>query len=133
MTDLKPPCILYDGPFKATDLERVKLTQNFQDETKKGDCPVFTGVHAIEALLHVEERFRKIARKMQWTSGDELFEKFSEVVADNAEISWDNIIDNIDPATINDTDAFDKALATFYLKYAAQDSRDTMKKYLESV
>ena len=87
MTDLKPPCILYDSTFKVTDLERVKLTQNFQDETKKASCPVFTGVHGIEALLHVEERFRKIARKMQWTSGDKLFEKFAEVVAVNAETS----------------------------------------------
>ena len=74
MTDLKPPCILYDTSFKLSNLEKTKLQQDFQEGSRKQSCPVFTGTHGIEGLFYVEECFRKIALRLQWTEGDELFD-----------------------------------------------------------
>ena len=114
MTDLKPPCILYDTSFKPSNLEKTKLQQDFQEGSRKQSCPVFTGTHGIEGLLYVEERFRKIASQLQWTDGDELFDNFELILADNAELAWENITSNI-PDAQRTPQRFDEALKEFYL------------------
>jgi hypothetical protein len=53
----------------------------------------FTGEHGIEALLYVEERFRKIAsRTLSWTTGPELFDSFEEVLLDTALTNWEDLV-----------------------------------------
>jgi hypothetical protein len=60
--------------FIPSDLGTVKLKQDFKGGSSNKDkkCPVFNGEHGIEALLYVEERFRKISsRTLQWMTGPE--------------------------------------------------------------
>eukprot|EP00957_Ditylum_brightwellii_P114730 8748579-Ditylum_brightwellii.AAC.1 len=53
---LKQPCIEYEMRFKHSDLERVNLSQQYNNRTTKTKkCPVFTGAEGIEGLLYVEE------------------------------------------------------------------------------
>eukprot|EP00957_Ditylum_brightwellii_P022691 1711237-Ditylum_brightwellii.AAC.1 len=61
-------------------------------------CAFFTGEEGIEGLLFVEERFRKIARQFNYTDGKEFFDNFETVLADNAEMKWDNLVGGIDLA-----------------------------------
>eukprot|EP00957_Ditylum_brightwellii_P210081 15364546-Ditylum_brightwellii.AAC.1 len=61
-TLLKQPCIKYEATFKHSDLERIKLSQSYNDgSTRTKKCPIFMGAEGIEGLLYVEERFRGIA------------------------------------------------------------------------
>ena len=55
--------------FEHSDLEKVKLSQEYDDRTKKQKyCPVYQAKHGIEELLFVKvkERFRKIAAQLEW-------------------------------------------------------------------
>jgi hypothetical protein len=52
---------------------------------KERKCPTFSGEHGIEALLYVEEQFRKLAAcTLSWTTGPELM--------DTALSNWEDII-----------------------------------------
>ena len=68
---------------------------------------------------------------MQWTEGDELFDNFELILADNAELAWENITSNI-PDAQRTPQRFDEALEEFYLRYVANDAKDTMCSYLNS-
>eukprot|EP00957_Ditylum_brightwellii_P097050 7390377-Ditylum_brightwellii.AAC.1 len=57
---------------------------------KQKGAPVFTGVEGIEGLLFVEEQFQKIARQLCYNTGAEFFDNLEDVLADNAEMKWDN-------------------------------------------
>lgn len=54
-------------------------------EQKKKRYPVFTGEHGIVTLLYVEEWFNSICRQLEFTTGEELFDTFEEVVSNQAE------------------------------------------------
>ena len=75
---LRATVLPYKTQLVPSELTTVKLKQDFQGGSSKDKkCPVFTGEHGIEALLYVEERFRKIAsRTLEWTTGQELFDGF---------------------------------------------------------
>jgi hypothetical protein len=76
-------------------LTTVKLKQDFVRGSSNKDkkCPLFTGEHGIEALLYVEERFCKIAsRTLEWTTGQELFDGFEEVLLDTALMNWEDLL-----------------------------------------
>jgi hypothetical protein len=54
---------------------------------------VLTRQHGIEALLYVEERFRKIAsHTLEWTTGHEHFDGFKEVLLDTALTNWEDLV-----------------------------------------
>eukprot|EP00957_Ditylum_brightwellii_P207517 15353354-Ditylum_brightwellii.AAC.1 len=130
---LKQPCIDYESRFKHSDLERVKLSQSYDNgTTKTKKCLVFTGAEGIEGLLYAEERFRSAARQLDFTTGPELFDNFEEVLTDSAEEKWDTIVSNINAAT-REVDHFDNAIKEFYLKYCGAQAKDTMFQYLNLV
>eukprot|EP00957_Ditylum_brightwellii_P019401 1463699-Ditylum_brightwellii.AAC.1 len=129
---LKQPCIEYESTFQHSKLEQVKLTQSYTDGTlmtKK--CPIFTGEEGIERLLYVEERFRKIAKQLEFTTGPELFNNFEEVLTDNAEEKWENVVSNIAEADCDEA-CFNEAMEAYYLKYCDEDSKDTLFDYLQA-
>eukprot|EP00957_Ditylum_brightwellii_P085015 6464032-Ditylum_brightwellii.AAC.1 len=69
-TPLKQPCMTYEATFKHSNLERIKLTQSYNDgSTRSKKCPIFTGAKGIEGLLYVEERFRGIAQQLNFDTG----------------------------------------------------------------
>jgi hypothetical protein len=119
----------YKSKFEHSELEKVKLTQEYDNGSKRQkQCPVYSGKHGIEALLFVEERFRKIAAQMEWTD-HELFDNFEEVLVDAAEDDWEEIVDGIAEAD-RTTARFDECMQQYYLKYCQRDSRDVMFEYL---
>eukprot|EP00957_Ditylum_brightwellii_P148145 11279358-Ditylum_brightwellii.AAC.1 len=69
---LKQPCMLYQAKFTHTVMDKVKITQHYDDNsTKMKKCPIFTGVEGIEGLLYVEEWHRSLACQLQFTIGTE--------------------------------------------------------------
>jgi hypothetical protein len=77
------PCIEYKSSFVKSDLETVKLRQNYDDGTyRECKAPVFNGDGNIECLFYVEERFHHYADKLGWTTGPEMFDNFEEILQD---------------------------------------------------
>ena len=61
---------------------KVQLSQTWDDgTTKKKRCPVFTGERRIEALLYVKDQFNSFCRQLEFTTGEEFFDVFEEVVS----------------------------------------------------
>jgi hypothetical protein len=121
----------YKAKFEHSALEKAKLTQAYDDGSKRQKyCPMFSGKHGLEELLFVEERFRKVANHMEWT-GEELFEHFEEVLIDTAENQWEDIVGDIDDVD-RDEEAFENAIKELYLKYCGGDARDVMFEYLKT-
>jgi hypothetical protein len=56
------PCVEHKSSFVKSDLETVKLRQNYNDGTHR-ECkaPVLNGDGNVECLFYVEERFRHYA------------------------------------------------------------------------
>ncbi len=82
----RAPILAYKTSFAISGLTGTKLKQDFVGRSAKDKkCPIFTGEHGIEALFYVEEQFRKIAsRTLLWTTGQELFDGFEEILMDTA-------------------------------------------------
>eukprot|EP00957_Ditylum_brightwellii_P107265 8184708-Ditylum_brightwellii.AAC.1 len=71
---LKEPCMKYEPTFKHSDLETVKVRQEFDDgSSKTKTCPVFTGKEGIEEILFVEEPFQRIACQFGYNTGARFF------------------------------------------------------------
>eukprot|EP00957_Ditylum_brightwellii_P005452 416922-Ditylum_brightwellii.AAC.1 len=70
LASLKEPCMKYKPTFKHSDLETIKIKQEYNDKiSKTKTCTVFTGEEGIEGLLFVEELFQKIARQLGYNTG----------------------------------------------------------------
>eukprot|EP00957_Ditylum_brightwellii_P034972 2650965-Ditylum_brightwellii.AAC.1 len=55
-TSLKELCMKYEPMLKYSDLETVKIKQDYNDGSSKTKmCLIFTGEEGIEGLLFVEE------------------------------------------------------------------------------
>jgi hypothetical protein len=131
---LRAAIMPYKSGFIPSDLDSVKLKQAFQGGTSKDKlCPIFNGEHGIEALLYVEERFRKIAsRTLSWTTGLELFDGFEEVLIDTALTNWEDLILPI--AEVEKTpDRFEIVLQQLYRKYVGAEARDIQFEYFRTL
>ena len=132
-TALRSNCIEHKSKFVHSELERVKLTQSYDDgSTKTKKCPCYSGEHGVESLLYVEERFRTIARQLSFTDGGELFDNFEEVLTDSAEEKWLNL--TVGVAEVNRTPArFDQAMEACCQRHVDEFARDSMIKYLPTI
>ena len=123
-------CMSYKAEFEHADLESTKLKQSFtNDTTKTKYAKVFTGKYGIEALLFCEERFRKIARQFDYED-EELFDNWEDCLQDRAEDDWTTVVDGVAP---RNTANFNATMQDFYLKYCAEDAKDTMYEYLKTM
>jgi hypothetical protein len=76
-TALNLTCIRYKPVFKQSEMELVKLTQSWENGTSTSmKTPVFQGSEEIEGLLFAKERFDRVCRRLEFTTGDELFDNF---------------------------------------------------------
>ena len=93
----RAPILAYKTSFAISGLTGTKLKQDFVGGSAKDKkCPIITGEHGIEALFYVEERFQKIAaRTLLWTTGQELFDGFEEILMDTALTNWEDITSTI--------------------------------------
>ena len=131
-TSLHRPCIPYVKTYKTSDMETVLLKQTFANgTTQKRKCLVFSGEQGAEGLLQTKERFDKVCEQLRFDTGEELFDNFSQVLSDNAEASWSNLVDNINE---NDQTVarFTQEYTTLLERYATNRGRDFMKDYLLS-
>ena len=127
---VREPCIKHDSKFDHSKLEKVELTQTWDDGTKtKKKCPVFSGDHGIEALLYVEDRFNSICRQLEIVDGGELFDNFAEVLTNQAKNKWETLTAGITVPQKTEL-RFKQTVKEFYLGYCDDDSRDTMFVYL---
>lgn len=92
---LKQLCIKYESSFSHDKLEKVALTQRYDDGIKKKNCTTFTGEYGIELLLYVEDRFRAVCHQLDFIDGDELFNNFEEIFLIVAEEKWTNLVQNL--------------------------------------
>jgi hypothetical protein len=92
---LRAPVLPYKSGFVPSTLATTKLKQDFVGGSVAKDkkCSNFSGEHGIEALLYIEESFRKIAScTLLWTVGPEQFNGFKEVLLDTVLTNWEDII-----------------------------------------
>jgi hypothetical protein len=131
---LRATVLPYKSGFVPSSLTTSKLKQDFDGGSyKEKKCPVFTGEFGIEALLYVEERFRKIAaRTLSWTTGEELFNGFEEVLVDTALTNWEDLIAPIDDAD-KTPQRFEQTLQEMYRKYVGAEARDIHFEYFRTL
>ena len=79
-----PPCMKYKSILKKKDFAKNNFEGNSILQKRKFPCPVFDGTGGIEALLYVEENYRKIAKKLGF-SGALTFDGWEVRVADSAQ------------------------------------------------
>jgi hypothetical protein len=130
----RAPCIEYKTTFVRTELEKVKIRQNYDNGTYlEKQLPVFSGAHSIEALLYCEERFRHYAtRSFEWDTGPELFDNFEEILVDNALEKWETICAPLDEDE-RTVARFDQAIQELYLGYVDNNAKDIMIDYLKEL
>jgi hypothetical protein len=114
ITMSQAPCVECKSNSVKSDLETVKLRQNYDDGTHQ-ECkaPVFNGDGNVECLFYVEERFRHYADKLGWTAGPEMFDNFEEILQDTALEKWETRTQNIaqaDQTMARFTQAFQECL-----------------------
>ena len=130
---IKQPCIKYKSIFQHHDLEKVTLTQRYADgATVKKKCPVFTGKKGIEGLLYVEEKFRKIARQLNYDDGEELFDNWNDCLDDSAEEKWDTLVSGITNAQ-HTVARFNAEMKNYYRRYVDNEARDTLVDYFRNL
>ena len=126
--------IRYSSTFKHTDLQEIKLSQIFDDDTTlKYTAHKYTGSEGIEAIIHCNTRFQRAATKLRW-NGPEKFEHYDEIIEDDALDYWDNQILPDYPNVIDQTLAnFETALAAMVSNFCGgSKTRDHIIAYLES-
>jgi hypothetical protein len=131
---IRAPVLAYRTSFAISGLTGTKLKQDFVGGSAKDKkCPIFTGEHGIEALFYVEERFRKIAsRTLLWTTGQELFDGFEEILMDTALTNWEDITSTI--LEVGRTpERFELALQEMYRKYVSAEAREVQFEYFRSI
>jgi hypothetical protein len=127
---LRVTVLPYKSGFVPFLLTTVKLKQDFEGgQYKEKKSLIFTEEHGIEALLYVEERFRKIAScTLSWTTGEELSNGFEEVLIDTALTNWEDLV-----APIADADKgsprFEQMLQAMYHRYVGAEARDIHFEY----
>jgi hypothetical protein len=133
---LKASVLQYKSSFDRTQMDTVKLQQRV---TAGGDSystnkknPVFDGTGGIDALLFVEDQFRRNAAKLLFDTGAELFDNFDECLSGTAATKWNTLTRGI-PTNERTTDKFDETIEAFYRKYCPGDARDVMVDYLDEV
>jgi hypothetical protein len=76
-TVLNLACMRYKPVFKQSDMELVKFTQSWENGTLTSMItPVFQGSEEIKGLLFAKECFDRVCRRLEFTTGDELFDNF---------------------------------------------------------
>jgi hypothetical protein len=133
---VKASVLKYKSSFDRTQMDTVKLQQGVTaggDEyiTNKKN-PVFDGTGGIEALLLVEDQFRRNAAKLLFDTGAELLDNFDECLSGTAATKWSTLTRGI-PANERTMDKLDETIEPFYRKYCPGDARDVMIKYLDVV
>ena len=79
---IKRPCIVYEEKLNRKEIEETKLYEVIDDVKKTKTVPMFDGSTDIEGLLYTEERYRKVARQLQFFTskhGDNRDSKVSSV------------------------------------------------------
>ena len=131
-----PPAMKYKSIVKKKDFSRVNLegvtpTGNLGSSIKrKYPCPIFDGTGGIEALLYVEETFKKLALKLDYDVA-EGFDSWELCLADSALEHWENINDTITADDRTNT-KFNALILKFYLRYSSTEAREVMYSYLGS-
>ena len=122
--------MVYEEKLNRKEIEEIKLYEVIDDVKKTKTVPMFDGSTDIEGLLYTEERYRKVARQLQFFTGPELYDNFEELLRETAEEHWTQVVAAVPEA--NRTPAtFDAHMRQFYLKYVDEDARDQMFEYIE--
>lgn len=125
-------CVKYEIGYKSEDMEKVKLTQEFDDQTKRSrETPVFSGKEGAEGLIYVYKRFKTTAKYLSFDEGVELFDNFGLCLKSTAEENWATLTDEIDDDD-KTPEFFEECFHEFLLKYCTHDARDLLIDYLKS-
>ena len=126
------PCMAYKKAYKTSEMETVTLRNRTADGTDvKRRCLVFTGDEGVEGLIQTKTRFNSVAHALQLEEGPELFDNFEQVLSDNAETRWQNLVADI--ADDDRTDVrFEDEYQNLLDSYATNRGRDYMRDYLTS-
>lgn len=129
----RAPCIPYKRAFELTDFEETTLQQSYDDgRTVKKKVPVYSGEQGIEGLLYVEERFRKAARRLEFTTGEELFDAFEECLHGIPAHEWSKQIHNLQANDMT-IQRFNQEVQNFYTHFCDERARDTMYEYIDAL
>lgn len=91
--------VKYDDKFKPTKLLTTKVEQRFEDGTViKKVLPMFSGEEdqdgGVEAMFYVKEAYEHACKSLDWTTPQEKFAHFNEVLYSLALTYWNDEIEN---------------------------------------
>ena len=122
----------YVSTFRSKDLETTKFIQVLPDHTEKHEVHTYTGREGLEAVIHCNSRFLRVALKCNWTP-QQKFEKYENILNDGALQYWSQtVIPSVweDPATES---MFVQALQVMVSHYSGCDkARDFIIEYVQS-
>lgn len=125
-------CVKYEIGFKREDMDKKKLTQEFNDGTKRTrEIAVFTGSEGIEGLMFVYREFEKACVHLEFDTGREKFDNFGMLLSGSAADNWSTLTDNIGVGQMT-VALFNQMFREFVLKYCTSDARDLLFDYLRS-
>ena len=126
------PCIEYKKAYKTSEMETVTLRNRMADgRDVKRRCLVFSGSEGVEGLIQTKTRFNNVAHALQLEDGPELFDNFEQVLSDNAETRWQNLVADIADADRTDV-RYEDEYKNLLDSYATNRGRDYMRDYLLS-
>ena len=122
----------YVSTFRSKDLETTKFVQVLPDHTEKHEVNTYTGREGLEAVIHCNTRFLRVASKCNWTP-QEKFEKYENILNDGALQYWtQTVIPSV--FEVPTTDAlFTQALQMMVSHFSGCDkARDFIIEYVQS-
>lgn len=125
-------CVKYEIGFKSSEMEKVKLMQQFDDGTKKTfEAPKFSGKEGAEGLIYVYKAFKNAAKYLVFDEGEELFFNWELCLVSTAEENWKTLMDVVDDQE-KTPDFFEECFQFYLLKYCTADARDVLIDYLKT-
>jgi hypothetical protein len=112
--------------FKHEDLEMVKLTMSYADETtRKTEVPC-NDMSSVEVMLYALNDFHEASRNLQTQPAD-LFTFYCQTLRRAARSTWDASIHDIPRTEVG----FEKALTAFIHRILSDDAYENLMVYLD--
>ena len=123
--------VTYTSTFFSKNLETTKFIQVLEDHQEKHEVSMYTGREGLEAVVHCNNRFKRVATKLHWTP-QQKFDNYENILNDEALQYWTDTVLEVawtDPAT---QEGFNEALQMMITHFSGCDkARDFIIEYVQ--
>ena len=123
----------YTSAFASEELSYQQLKRDVNKERSlTTTCPTFNEKQGMEALFYVEERFHQKAVQLGWTTGQELFQGFEQVLSDTALVQWKARVSKLNESD-KKTSRFAQIQQELHLDYVHSNAREAQFEYYRTL